>query len=363
LPSLKGVLAVRASGESAWAKAARVDVEHEDGSTESYFMKVSKGLHGRESLRGDFESTAAIYAITPEFCPKPIALGTLQSDPDSHFYICKFYDLVEKELPAPKAFGSSLAKLHSSHTSPSGQFGFHVVTYNGDLPQDNTWSESWEAFLLNGFQHVLRIREQRGGKCSELDVLLPDFFEKGVPRLLRPLETNGNHIEPSLIHGDLWWCGNAAMVDEDTKEGIIYDPASFWSHNEYELGNWRPECNKFTRKYFNAYHAHCPKSAPEEDYDDRNALYAMRFKLNAATLFPSQSTYLNMLIEEMKRLIAKFPNGYEGNQLRADIMLRQQLNSASFNVNTHKIDGGEQPVSQDHRALPLVDVYTNREVN
>lgn len=42
-----------------------------------------------------------------------------------------------------------------------------------------------------------------------------------------------------------------------------------------ELGNWRQERNKFSRSYFNAYHSHVAKSYPEEDYDDRNALYAM----------------------------------------------------------------------------------------
>ena len=42
-----------------------------------------------------------------------------------------------------------------------------------------------------------------------------------------------------------------------------------------ELGNWRPERNKFTRSYFNAYHSYIPKAKPEEDYDDRNALYSM----------------------------------------------------------------------------------------
>lgn len=42
-----------------------------------------------------------------------------------------------------------------------------------------------------------------------------------------------------------------------------------------ELGNWRPERNKFSRTYFHAYHCHVPKSFPEEDYDDRNALYSM----------------------------------------------------------------------------------------
>lgn len=45
-----------------------------------------------------------------------------------------------------------------------------------------------------------------------------------------------------------------------------------------ELGNWRPERNRFTQEYFDAYHVHYPKSAPEEDYDDRNALYAMSVK-------------------------------------------------------------------------------------
>lgn len=42
-----------------------------------------------------------------------------------------------------------------------------------------------------------------------------------------------------------------------------------------ELGNWRPERNKFTQEYFRAYHSHIVKSEPVEDYDDRNALYAL----------------------------------------------------------------------------------------
>lgn len=42
-----------------------------------------------------------------------------------------------------------------------------------------------------------------------------------------------------------------------------------------ELGNWRPERNKFTSLYFQMYHSHTPKSQPEEDYEDRNALYAL----------------------------------------------------------------------------------------
>lgn len=31
----------------------------------------------------------------------------------------------------------------------------------------------------------------------------------------------------------------------------------------------------FSQRYFETYHTHIPKSAPEEDYDDRNALYCL----------------------------------------------------------------------------------------
>ena len=64
-----------------------------------------------------------------------------------------------------------------------------------------------------------------------LDRILPPLFDKVIPRLLRPLESNGRKILPSLVHGDLWY-GNAGIIDEGTEEGIVYDPASFWAHNE-----------------------------------------------------------------------------------------------------------------------------------
>lgn len=201
--------------------------------------QVSFGSHGLEALKGEYESTAAIYAITPDFCPKPIAWGTLETAPDAHFYLCKFYEFFDG-VPEPENFCEKLARLHSSHTSPEGKFGFHCTTYNGDLPQDNSCSDSWEVFFANGLRHILKIREERGGPNAELDGLLPGLFDKVIPRLLRPLESNGRSIEPSLVHGDLW-CGNAAITNDETKEGIVFDPSSFWAHNE---------CEKFRPLFF-----------------------------------------------------------------------------------------------------------------
>ncbi|KAL8395396.1 hypothetical protein RB595_003054 [Gaeumannomyces hyphopodioides] len=291
LPSVETVIDVIKLADSAWAAASRIIVRQTGGEEESYFVKVSVGHHGREALKGEYEATAAIHAITPGFCPKPIAWGTFQADDNSHFYVCKYYDLDPVARPPKVSFCANLALLHSSRTSPEGKFGFHCVTYNGNLPQDNTWCDKWEVFFAQGLRHVLNVREERAGPDPELTELLPAIFDKVIPRLLRPLETDGRKLVPALVHGDLW-CGNAS-VDEATGEGIIYDPASFWAHNEYELGNWRPARNNF-RSYINVYHTRMPRSEPAEDYDGRNQLYGLRFNLNASALFWEDDTFLDI---------------------------------------------------------------------
>jgi fructosamine-3-kinase len=125
----------------------------------------------------------------------------------------------------------SFLHLHSDHSSPEGKFGFHCTTSNGNLPQDNAWYDGWEKFFANGLRQVIKIREERAGHIPELDALLPMLFDKVIPRLLRPLESGRRKIQPSLVHGDLWY-GNTGIIDRRTKEGIVYDPASFWAHNE-----------------------------------------------------------------------------------------------------------------------------------
>ena len=193
--------------------------------------QVSRGEAGREAIRGEFASTSMMHSICP-FCPKPVAWGTFSDDPESHFYICKFFGLTEG-IPEPVKFCKRPAQLHSKQCSPNGKFGFHVVTYNGNLPQDNTWRDSWEDFFTQGVRDVVRVREQRAGPHEELNSLLPTLYHKIIPRLLRPLESHGRSVRPVFIHGDLW-CRNAAIVDKKTSEGIVYDPASFWGHNECE---------------------------------------------------------------------------------------------------------------------------------
>ncbi|KAH6673550.1 Fructosamine kinase-domain-containing protein [Halenospora varia] len=175
-------------------------------------------------------------------------------------------------LPSPSSFCAQLASLHTRSQSPNGKFGFHVTTYNGDLPQDNKWVDTWEECFVHGLKQMLNPSLEGGGPW-EMEDCKRDMVEKVIPRLLRPLESGGRRVKSVLAHGDSW-CGNA-VVGIETGRWLIFDPSSFHAHNECELGNWRPKRNKFGSEYFEKYHEYVPKSEPVEDWDDRNALYAL----------------------------------------------------------------------------------------
>lgn len=195
------------------------------------------GDEGRAALHGEFESTSEIHSVVGDFTPKPIAWGSFKAIPNAHYYICKFYELVG-ELPKQAEFCEKVAALHSKSQSPNGKFGFHMVTYNGDLPQENGYTDTWEECFTNGFKHMLNKNIERGGPWEEVESLKSDMLDKVIPRLLRPMESNGRSIKPSLVHGDLW-CGNTD-IDSQTDQPLIYDPASFYAHNECEINRSLP---------------------------------------------------------------------------------------------------------------------------
>jgi protein-ribulosamine 3-kinase len=194
---------------------------------------VSFGEHGLKALEGEFTSTRDIHAIVPEFCVEPFAYGTFAHNKDAHFYLSKFEHFVDDKdlLPNPEDFCRHLATLHRNSKSPTGKFGYGCATYNGNIPQDNTWCDRWETSFANGLRHILQVREDRvGPHPPELEKLRGPLFDAVIPRLLRPLESHGRSVKPSLVHGDLW-CGNVSVLENST-EPRIYDPASFYAHHE-----------------------------------------------------------------------------------------------------------------------------------
>lgn len=180
-------------------------------------------------MNGEFESMKAISMLLPDFAPKPLAWGTYQSIPDTHFFLCEFREMMD-DMPDPHRFTSRLAALHRNSESPNGKFGFHITTYSGNLPQINDWESSWEVFFAKSMRLALKLELEAKGSDPEFDTLLPTLFEKVIPRLLRPLESEGRSVKPSLIHGDLWYANSG--IDINTGESLIFDACSFYGHHE-----------------------------------------------------------------------------------------------------------------------------------
>ncbi|PMD18637.1 hypothetical protein NA56DRAFT_680630 [Hyaloscypha hepaticicola] len=245
-----------------WTQTAGISTTLPDGTPKSYFLKVVAGALGLGMVEGEYESIAAIHAVKRGFCPKPQALGTFKTNPDLHFLLTDFLEM-EQEIPENHAFTAMLADFHlASAMSLNGKFGFHCTTYNGNLAQDNTWTDTWEEYYKNNI-----------------------LVEKVIPRLLRPLETGPITLQPCLIHGDL----------------------------SYGIPIMRPAGVQFGRKYLNAYPEKFRQSEPTEDAEDRLALYALcvRSRIHDSALYPMNAGFRNLVIEQMKLLVEKYPNGYE----------------------------------------------------
>lgn len=93
------------------------------------------------------------------------------------------------------------------------------------------------------------------------------LFQVRIPDLFSGIE-----IVPALLHGDLW-SGNVA---EDEQGPLIYDPASFYGHSEFELAI-ASMFGGFPRSFFTAYHRKIPK-AP--GFEKRLLLYQLFNYLN-----------------------------------------------------------------------------------
>ena len=209
----------------------------EDGIPQSYFIKVLTKDLGKNILHGEYESMKKIHAVVPEYAPKPIAWGTYRRDPDTHFFLCEYREMIlaRDQMPDPGPFTERLSALHQRSESPDGKFGFHVSTYSGYLPQYTGWEESWEVFFAKSLRVALDLEVKAKGHDPEFEGLVPVMFERVIPRLLRPLQSDGRSLKPSLVHGDLWY-GNSG-IDKETKECLVFDACCFYAHHECMLVN------------------------------------------------------------------------------------------------------------------------------
>lgn len=183
--------------------------------------------------------------------------------------------------------------MHKRGVSPDGKFGFPIATFGGNKKQFFPVSDTWEECYSKGLKQFFENDMETHGPDEEFERLSKAIFTAVIPRPLRPLETEGRTITPSLVHGDLW-DGNAS-VDVATGMQVIFDATPLYAHNECEyafwlptkewllilfvildeLGPWTCPRHRTTKSYVDEYTKHFVPSEPSKEFDDRRALYSL----------------------------------------------------------------------------------------
>ncbi len=98
------------------------------------------------------------------------------------------------------------------------------------------------------------------------------------------------------------------MLDSDTGEVIIFDSRAFWGHNEVDLGSWRAPRYKMGRPFFREYRRAMGLSEPQEDWEDRNALYAVYDLVNGRIKvhLPTAGSRYDLLVSALYAKDLKF---------------------------------------------------------
>ncbi|KAI0097687.1 Fructosamine kinase-domain-containing protein [Nemania sp. FL0031] len=284
------VISARHYGRSLWGETAKIVAKLPGGDTESYFLKtISRGETGRLMIQGEFESLKAIHNVSPELVPLPYTWGKFDKPAslsgDTYFLLMQFREVGEQP-PDPEIFTARLADFHKKSKSPTGKFGFHVTSYHATLPQiTDCWEDSWEVLYKKQLEHMIRLDEEKHGAWPDFQKVCKLTLEVIIPRLLRPLQSEGRTIKPCLLHGDLW--DENTATDPGTGQPFIFDAGSFYGHNEYEIGNWRSARHRLSgRAYVKNYKQNFTVSEPKDEWDDRNLLYSLRYDLSTAILIP-----------------------------------------------------------------------------
>ncbi|KAI9369764.1 Fructosamine kinase-domain-containing protein [Aspergillus egyptiacus] len=252
-------------GASAWTVTARITTTLANGEPKLYFLKCAEEDQGRAMLEGEFNSMVELYKTSPNFVPKPYTWGKLSvSSPDTYYFLCDFIDMINSN-PDPIKLCTKLVQLHQASESPTGMFGFHINTCQGNLPQQTAWNPSWVDFYIQLVRGAMALNKEINGNYKNLEELVDRLITHVVPQVLGPLETDGRVVKPTLIHGDLW-DGNIGTSLEDG-EIYAFDATKF--------------CKTMNSKiYLNTYLSRMGVSEPVEQFEDRHRIYSVYMTLH-----------------------------------------------------------------------------------
>ena len=269
------------------ASTSKITARLANGTQMQYFLKTGKGKNAEDMFKGEHESLSAIHAAVPTLCPKSYGHGRLEASSDMSFLVTDFLELSGRSSGRSSSTGMSLAqKLAKLHTTPvptpegydRPQFGFPATTCCGDTPQDNTYTASWADFYANRrLRFIMSQSKKSNGGDKQLEARVEETCKTVVPRLLADTHINSRKgVQPVVIHGDLW-SGNASrgkLPGMSEPEDLVFDSSAYYGHSESELGIMKM-FGGFGASFLDEYHQLVPKAEPEEEYEDRVALYEL----------------------------------------------------------------------------------------
>ncbi|XP_061472451.1 fructosamine-3-kinase [Rhineura floridana] len=244
------------------------------------FVKINTKPQARTMFEGEMASLTAIQETNIVRVPQPIKVMDLRGGgavfameylkmkslskysaklgeqvADLHLYNQKLGELLKKEENTVGK-GAVMAEPHYVD-----KFGFHAVTCCGYIAQVNEWQSDWPTFFIcYRLQAQMDLIERDYGDREARE--LWSQLKPKIPEMFCDLE-----IIPALIHGDLW----AGNVAEDDSGPILFDPACFYGHSEFELAI-AMMFGGFSSSFFSAYHSKIPK-AP--GFEKRSKLYQL----------------------------------------------------------------------------------------
>jgi fructosamine-3-kinase len=238
----------------------------------------------------------------PSIVPVPRGYGKCL-DTDGHFFICDYLE-IDHCMPNEAKLAESISELHRTSASPTGQFGFHVTTYDGKLPLVTKWDSNWVSFYGKLLEGVYNLDIQANGHWTRLDDAMKLVLDKVAPRLLGRLYEDNRTVKPCLIHGDLW--EQNIGTDTRTKNIYIFDACAYYAHHEMAIGMWRVNHHLMNEpKYRDSYFKLFERDEPVDEYDDRNRLYSLKEKIMYSAHVPDTEARGEAL-DDMLYLIDKY---------------------------------------------------------
>ncbi|KAK7976540.1 hypothetical protein PG989_015003 [Apiospora arundinis] len=255
--------------------------------------------------------TAKINALDAKDRPVEFFMKYVAGELGVTFFILVEFKDSAPGLPNPVKLGSRLAAMHRNTRCPGGKFGFHLQTYDGARIQDVTPQDRWTPFFSGLLAEAYRQDVEANGLWPELDMVYKRVQSHLIPRLIGALEEEGKEVTPVLIHGDLWE-GNI-LNDAETGDPWIFDCASYYAHNEMELGIWRAERHQLRAKvYRQEYLRHYEASEPKDEWEDRILLYSAKTNFMFSVCFPGRTSSRKVAFNDMLYLIQKYVPWEEG---------------------------------------------------